>query len=304
MIGLNISSALNSAITIYIVIPLLMIPMMILSGAMFPFDKLNRKIGSVDRVPLIAEIMPTRWTYEALMVKQFTGNHYSKRVYRLKQQMSISDFNTVYRIPKIKDALEITIGRVKWERMAEPGDNQLSLIRNEIGIISSAGNLTPFTGSDSLTPELFTVELGERAVAWLNAADKDYRRLSNAADMKLDNYVSKNKEALDIMYDDYHNDKLEEIVRKIYEKNKMLVYKDRLIQNVDLIYLEPVADSPFKFRTHFMAPVKAFMGLKTDTFTFNIMLVFFFTIVLYVLLYYEVLKRIINFFESLRFQKE
>jgi hypothetical protein len=281
-----------------------MIPMMILSGAMFPFDKLNRQIGSVDRVPLIAEIMPTRWTYEALMVKQFTGNEYSKRVYRLKQQMSISDFNTIYRIPKIKDALEITKSMVKWEDRVEPGDNLLKLIRNEIGTISSAGIITPFTGSDSLTPELFTMELGDRAVAWLNASDKEYRRLSNAADMKLDNYVSKNKEALDIMYDDYHNDKLEEIVRKIYEKNKMLVYRDRLIQNVDPIYLEPVAGGPFNFRTHFMAPVKTFMGLKTDTFTFNIMLVLFFTLVLYILLYYEVLKRIISFFESFRFQKE
>jgi hypothetical protein len=304
MIGLNISSALNSAITIYIVIPLLMIPMMILSGAMFPFDKLNRKIGSVDRVPLIAEIMPTRWTYEALMVKQFTGNEYSKRVYRLRQQMSISDFNTVYRIPKVRDALEITMGRVKWEGRVEPGDNQMPLIRNEIGTISSTGIISPFPGSDSLTPELFTTELGERALAWLSAADKEYRRLSNTADLKLDNYVSKNKEALDKMYDDYHNDKLEEIVRKIYEKNKMLEYKDRIIQNVDLIYLEPAAAGPLKFRTHFMAPLKNFMGRKTDTFTFNIVLVLFFTLVLYILLYFDVLKRIISFFGNLRLQKE
>ena len=49
MIGLNISSAFNSAITIYIIIPLLIIPMMVLSGAMFPFDKLNRKIGKIGR---------------------------------------------------------------------------------------------------------------------------------------------------------------------------------------------------------------------------------------------------------------
>jgi hypothetical protein len=282
----------------------MMIPMMILSGAMFPFDKLNRKIGSVDRVPFIAEIMPTRWTYEALMVKQFTGNQYSKRVYRLKQQMSISDFNTVYRIPKIKDALEITMGRVKWEGRVEAGDRQLQLIRNEIGTISSAGIISPFPGSDSLTPELFTMELGGRANAWLSAADKEYRRLSNAADMKLDNFVSNNKEALDIMYDDYHNDKLEEIVRKIYEKNKMLVYKNRLVQNVDLIYLEPVAEGPLKFRTHFMTPLKTFMGLKTDTYTFNIILVLLFTLVLYILLYFEVLKRIISSFEGLRFQKQ
>ncbi|MCK7537462.1 MAG: ABC transporter permease [Marinilabiliales bacterium] len=113
MIGLNISSALNSAVTIYIVIPLLMIPMMVLSGAMFPFDKLNRKIANADRVPLIAEIMPTRWTYEALMVKQFTGNEYGKRVYALKQQMSVSDFNTIYRIPRVNDALGIVLGEAE-----------------------------------------------------------------------------------------------------------------------------------------------------------------------------------------------
>ncbi len=78
MIGLNISASFNSAITIYIVIPLLIIPMMVLSGAMFPFDKLNRKIGNVDKVPLIAELMPTRWTYEALIVSQFKDNKYSQ----------------------------------------------------------------------------------------------------------------------------------------------------------------------------------------------------------------------------------
>ena len=77
MLGLNISASFNSAITIYIVIPLLIIPMMVLSGAMFPFDKLNRKIGNVEKVPLIAELMPTRWTYEALIVSQFKDNRYS-----------------------------------------------------------------------------------------------------------------------------------------------------------------------------------------------------------------------------------
>ncbi len=303
LIGLNISSAMNSAITIYIVIPLLMIPMMVLSGAMFPFDKLNRKIGSVDKVPVIAEIMPTRWTYEALMVKQFTGNEYDKRVYPLKQQISVSDFNTIYRIPRVKDALEIILVKLQWKEKTEDRNSQLRLIRNEIKTISSAGIINPFHGTDSITSGLFTAELGERAVAWLNSADKEYRRLSNKADLQLDNYVSSNKEALHIMYDAYHNDKLEEIVRKVYEKNKILEYKDRLIQNIDLIYLEPAPMGPLQFRTHFMAPVKKVIGLKIGTFTFNILLVLLFSLVLYVLLYFEVLKRIISFFESLELQK-
>lgn len=78
----------------------------------------------------------------------------------------------------------------------------------------------------------------------------------------------------------------------------MLEFKDRLIQNVDLIYLEPAAAGPFNFRTHFMAPVKRFMGLRIDTFRFNILLVLSSVIVLYIMLYTELLKRIVLFFES------
>ena len=92
MLGLNISASFNSAITIYIVIPLLIIPMMVLSGAMFPFDKLNRKIGNVEKVPLIAELMPTRWTYEALIVTQFKDNRYSKVEYDKEKETLLSYF--------------------------------------------------------------------------------------------------------------------------------------------------------------------------------------------------------------------
>ncbi|MCK7537463.1 MAG: hypothetical protein MZV63_44160 [Marinilabiliales bacterium] len=145
--------------------------------------------------------------------------------------------------------------------------------------------------------------MGERLALWLNSADKEYRRLSNLADMSLDNYVSSNKEVLEKLYNGYHNDKLEEILRKVYEKNKMLEFNDRLVQNADLIYLEPDPSGPLDFRTHFMAPVKKFMGLTLDTFRFNIYLVLISIIVLYIMLYTEALRRIISYFDSLRFQK-
>lgn len=303
MIGLNISSALNSAISIYIVIPLLMIPMMILSGAMFPFDKLNRNIARPDRVPLIAELMPTRWSYEALMVKQFTGNEYGRRVYPLKQQMSISDFNVIYRIPRVLDALDKSIENLRQQGRPDPEFSELRLLRNEIGTISASGIISPFGATDSVTPELFTEELGSRIREWITGADREYRRVSHIADMSLDNYVSSNREALDILYNNYHNDKLEDIVRKVYERNKMLEFNDRLVQNADLIYLEPVPSGTLSIRTHFMAPVKNFFGIRVDTFTFNTILVLFSVIILYGLLYFEVLRRIIRYFENLRFQK-
>jgi hypothetical protein len=121
--------------------------------------------------------------------------------------------------------------------------------------------------------------------------------------MNLDNYISNNRETLNLLYNNYHNDKLEDIVRKVYERNKVLEYDNRLIQNVDLIYLEPAPSGPLDYRTHFMAPVKAFLGMKIDTFTFNISLLFFSVIVFYVLLRFEVLGRLIKFLETVRFQK-
>ncbi|MCU0459501.1 MAG: ATP-binding cassette domain-containing protein [Bacteroidales bacterium] len=303
MIGLNISSALDSAIAIYIVIPLLMIPMMVLSGAMFPFDKLNRKLARADRVPLIAELMPTRWTYEALMVKQYTGNEYGQRVYPLKKQMSISDFNTIYRIPRVTEALETVAGIVKTGRPEEERESEMRLLKHETARLSAAGVIEPFTGTDSLTPELFNANLAERLSKWLNRINGEFIRLSNLADMSLDNYVSSNKMALDLLYNNYHNDKLEDIVRKVYEKNKMLEFRDRLIQNVDLIFLEPEPSGLAGFRTHFMAPVKKFMGLTVDTFRFNILLVLSSVILLYIMLYTEMLKRIITFFSNFSFRK-
>ncbi len=304
MIGLNISSALNSAVAIYIVIPLLMIPMMILSGAMFPFDKLNRKIVSPDSVPLIADMMPTRWTYEALMVRQFTGNEYGKRVYPLKQKMSVFDFNTVYRIPRMYTALENIMTMLQHDSRDDSFEGEIRLLKNETATISAGGIILPFSGIDSITKDIINPGLGNRLAEWLHSADREYRKLSNLADMSLDNYISNNKEALHLLYNNYHNDKLEDIVRKVYEKNKMLEYRNRLIQNLDLIYLEPVASGPLNFRTHFMAPVKNFMGVKIDTFRFNIMLVLTFVIFLYVLLYTESLRRIIIFFERFRFREK
>ena len=51
MMGLNISSAFDSAVTIYILIPILIIPQLLLSGVVIPFDKFNPKVGAPKVFP-------------------------------------------------------------------------------------------------------------------------------------------------------------------------------------------------------------------------------------------------------------
>ena len=54
---------------------------MVLGGAMFTFDKLNRDLTTSDKVPLVAEFMPSRWIYEGLVVNQFVNNKFKKNIF-------------------------------------------------------------------------------------------------------------------------------------------------------------------------------------------------------------------------------
>src|SRR5439155_138231 len=82
VLGLNISSAFDSAVTIYILIPILIIPQLLLSGVVISFDKFNPKVGTPNGIPLLGEMMASRWAFEAYMVTQFKDNPLEKKFYK------------------------------------------------------------------------------------------------------------------------------------------------------------------------------------------------------------------------------
>jgi hypothetical protein len=323
MLGLNISASFNSAITIYIVIPLLIIPMMVLSGAMFPFDKLNREIGNVEKVPVIAELMPSRWTFEALMVTQFKDNRYSRVVYdreqetfyQLKKKISEANFNKVERADAIREALRTTVEEYRSNtnntgdigdthiKKSIPGFSKLALIKNELMRMAAINNLPEFNLLSELTPGEFKPAIADSVSKYLDRMDKVFSKISNSASDRIDRFYNMNDIRLKKLENDYYNYKLEEIVTKPYERKKILVYKNALVQNVDPIYLDPYKKGFLSFRTHFYAPSKYIFGIKTDTFVFNISLVFLSTLLLYFVLYYELLGKAVRFFENLKFRK-
>jgi hypothetical protein len=312
MFGLIISSSFNSVITIYIVIPLLIIPMMVLSGAMFPFDKLNRNITRVDKVPLIAEIMPTRWTYEALMVSQFKDNRYSaleyngnkETFYSIQKKISQADFNTVYRLPELTKVLqkEVLDYRNPTVDPSETMDN-LKLIKNETERISAFNNLPAFRYDDSLEPEKFTPLIGDSLRSYITKAESYFTKISNSASDLRDHFYKLNEEKLRRLEKRYFNYKLEEIVTKYYEPDKILRNKNSFVQNIHPIYLEPDKKGFLEFRTHFFAPSKNIFGVRVDTFVFNISIIFAGIIILYFVLYFDLVAGLVKFILSFKSRK-
>ena len=82
----------------------------------------------------------------------------------------------------------------------------------------------------------------------------------------------------------------------------------RKVQGLSLIEkgeLHPVENniyfdgSPLQnIRAHFYAPTKSFMGKRYDTFTINLFVILFMTIIAWVALYFEWLKNIMDYFEN------
>lgn len=323
MLGLNISASFNSAITIYIIIPLLIIPMMVLSGAMFPFDKLNRVIGNIDKVPAIAELMPTRWTYEALIVTQFKDNKYSQIPYtrdgrtyfQLQMDISKAEFNKIYRIKALNNAHETTLSEYRNNmrslrlnsdqglKKSKLQFSRLDLLKNELTILSYQNNTTPFAYLDKLSTEGFDLEVSDSLTKYLDRLNKYFSSISNSSNDIKDRFYNANSVALKKLEDEYFNYKLQELVTKPYERKKILEYNNTLIQNTDPIYLEPYNRGIFSFRTHFYAPSKVIFGIRIDTFTFNIIFVLLSTVLLYIILYFDLLGTIVSSIENLKFRK-
>jgi ABC-type multidrug transport system ATPase subunit/uncharacterized tellurite resistance protein B-like protein len=301
LLGLNISATFNSAVTIYIIIPLLMIPMMILSGAMFPFDKLNRSISSVEQVPFIAEIMPTKWSYEALMVNQFKNNKYQQHFYDLEKKESQANFKTVYFLPELKKKVKFlkrnldSIEAVPSIRKQAKHD--LALLKNELGNEMEKTGLqfgqlnVLHTGTIDQTSLTKTMEFIKRL-------EKYYSKRFTMANTKLNNiksYYTKNKpKVYRRLKDNYYNESVADYVKKVMEKNKIIEYKDKLIQHVDPVFNDPEPKNILDFRTHFYAPRKYFLGKFFSTYWFNLGAIFVMTLILYITLYYGALYKLLN----------
>ncbi|HPF94239.1 MAG TPA: ATP-binding cassette domain-containing protein, partial [Tenuifilaceae bacterium] len=88
MLGLNISAGLNSVVAIYITIPFILVPQILLSGTVVQFDNLHPAITRRVYVPAVGDIMVSRWAYEALAVEQFKKNPFNAHFFNHEQVAS------------------------------------------------------------------------------------------------------------------------------------------------------------------------------------------------------------------------
>lgn len=299
MIGLNISSALNSVINIYILIPFILVPQLLLGGAMIKFDELHHSLNNQKNVPIVGDMMASRWAYEALAVAQFRYNDYEKHFFEINKEISK---NSVYRSFMLPELISINKELKRDSTNWGSYNRSFNILRNEVNSLSAIHGLRAFPYTEQLTPDYFSTTISDRLDNYLlyakehfadnylrsqEARDKLYKELVN--DLGREGFVELEKK--------YHNQFLADLLMNRAHLDMVYRGEDQLIQKKDPIFMRPYSKIG---RAQFYAPIKVLGDWEIPTFYFNIAFIWFMAVILYLALLDNTLKKIIKFFESRR----
>lgn len=304
-LGLNVSSAFKSAITVYILIPLLVIPQLILSGVVVSFDKLNPAITVEDKVPFIGEIMASRWAFEAMAVTQFKDNDFEKEYYIYDKVMAQSEFKTGYLFPRMLDEVEKihhTIAGAKETELTNISYT-LATLRNEFEKELSKIGADKFPHIEQLTIEGWSQEVFQETELFIQKLQTyynlKYKKANEEKRALMADYLTTEEghEAYQAKKMAYTNDALSLLVKNMGTDHRLLEYENEYIQKLYPIYNDPIHPKGlFDFRAQFYQPSKHFAGFWFDTLHFNISVIWLMSILLLIVLYFDGFKRFISIF--------
>ncbi|MFN3839448.1 MAG: ATP-binding cassette domain-containing protein [Cyclobacteriaceae bacterium] len=312
VLGLNISSAFNSAVTVYVMIPLLLIPQMILSGLLFRFDKLNNIISSKDKVPLVADFMASRWAFEALTVHTFINNSYEKPYYSYEKIESQADFRASYladELEKKRKLIEDNIGSAN-DSVRKQLASDLEIIRKTLKDDYFKRGLEQINLEEPWTLAVFTPSFNKTLEEFLLAYRRFYQEAYNKAVAYREQIIFKKENEEGSGYrqnefkNSYYNESLADLVKNVSAKNRIMEYNGQLIQQINPIFIDPKPSGLLNYRTHFFAPKKFFLGIEFSTFAFNLLVIWGMAFIFYITLYFELLRKFVDLFSKVNLSKK
>ncbi len=261
MIGLNISSGLNSVVTTYILIPFIVVPQLLFSGVLINFDRLNSLLQNPAYVPVIGEMMTSRWAYEAIAVHQFKNNRFAREFYAIDQIRNNASYGIEH-----ASMLQLRLNDAAFKK-AKGMENLDS------GTFGEVIYRTTFDSLNKVMDHFRTIK---------NEADRQKEAISDGLIREWGG-----EEAFLQMKRDYTNERLEEILTNRREKG-IVEWNNKLVRKMTPIYMEPLSGIG---RAHFFAPVKRLGNRSIDTFWFNLIIIWLSAFVYYLALVFDLLRR-------------
>ncbi len=302
VLGLNISAGMRTAVSIYILIPLLLVPMLLLGGAMIRFDDLHRSITRRIHVPVIGDVMATRWSYEAIMVEQFKGNRFMKPFFPYDMEISQNDWYASFLTPTLKVKVEECRLAGKDPAFREYSESNFRKINYHITELSAITGIQPGIWFRNFNYNDFNETTAYQAADYLDSLRVSFRARSRLLSLRRDSLynmikTSMGEERFDRLREQNYNTYIADVVLNRLHTIKIYDSERKLIQKADPIFMKPGSKIG---RAHYYAPFKQLGNIKIPTLIFNTMALWIMIVALFVTLYYNLLNRFVVFLESLK----
>ena len=308
ILGLNISSSFNSVITIYILIPFIIIPQLLFSGVLVKFDKLHQgKYTSVAFTPVIGDLMAARWSFEAMAVEQFKNNRYEKNIFKFKLEESQNYWYSSFLI----EALEKDLWRsyhykdsADYRNVSKDNLRKLDYYINKLthlaGINDVPENVKGYlnTGQIDSTVNEDVKRYLDRLGGKFSLEFKKFRYMEDSVNRLIDTNIGRG-EFINLK-NNYYNRQLENYVLDRYRIDQYIETNDRIIQKYEPGYMKPLSNYG---RAHLYAPYKLIGNTKIDTFWFDLMILWIVSAILYLILYLNILQKLAPYFERLKLRE-
>jgi len=295
MLGLNISSTFNSAVTIYILIPFLLIPQILLSGVIVKFEELNPTISSVAVVPAWGDAMVSRWAFEALAVNQYVNNDYEKNVYHLDKEISNASLKKIYWCAQMNTLLD--------EALKNVADSKMILIREIQKELKSSPTVT-FSNFSKIENGNLDANAVSDIKNYIAAIKKYYSEKYNNTQTELDAWLANyqttdaKKKEYETLLNTNQNIKTEELVKNMgTDLDPLIKENGQLVATTNPVFRDGSNDN--FIRSHFFAPSKNVFGNKINTYWINLFVIWSMSLFMWLTLYFDALKKLLDFFASI-----
>lgn len=276
--GLILSQSLNSIVTIYVTIPLLLIPQILLCGLVVKFDDLTPR-STTGNVPIIGDLIPSRWAFEALAVGSFAYNDFEK--------MTFPDDKVKYQSQYYRTAFIYEL-----ESRLESGDSaDLEIVRHGIPELSERTGIRPYGGStDSIRHGVLDTASINRIQSWLSYAEDTLGTIGNRATLAADSHLTAyrdahGRDALIKLRRDNCNGYLETLVTNSSSPELYSVIGNTIVPKAGQIWLDPPSRNG---RAPFYSSVKIIGNLKINTVIYNIAILLLMCIAAGILLFADI----------------
>lgn len=238
--GLLLSQCLNSVVAIYISIPMLLIPQILLCGLVVSFSDLTPK-STTGNVPIVGDLIPSRWSYEALAVTSFTDNEYERNFFELDKKKYETQYYNMGLLYELQSQLETM--KDEQKRGKESTVDHMAVIRTNLPLITAYCDMKPYSGDESYQSLYDYMREAE------NILSKRSNEISLKADALTSSYIRQNgKEALLDLKRQNYNIKLEDCVIGADQRRMLDIIDNYAVPRTGLIFLTPqstIGRAPF-----------------------------------------------------------